>query len=161
MSINEIIKMVYRYSRSACMNTFLDYRDIAHIVICNTWGKLSRNEIRHAKTYMYLAVFRTMLSMLKSEQRYISGYDFLNHPARSHKDRRDDINILYREANKKERLIIQKTLEGYNRFEIADTLNITKIGVTVSWFRLVHRIRSRYTHDVYGVQRNRDKLTYG
>lgn len=161
MSINEIIKMVYRYSRSACTNTFLDYRDIAHIVICNTWGGLSRNEIRHAKTYMYLAVFRTMRIMLKSERRYIAGHDFWNHPAQSCKDHKDDIDMLYREANKKERLIIKKTLEGYNRFEIADTLNMTRVGVTVSWFRLVHRIRARYTHDVYGVQRNRDKLIYG
>jgi DNA-directed RNA polymerase specialized sigma24 family protein len=142
MSVDELVVIIYRYSKSICWKTSLDYRDVAHIAIVQHLNRFRENKIRHVKTYMYLAISCITTNMLRqiARQRHVD-YDIGNCGVNCDFESRTEIENICKVLNAKECFIVRHVLFGYSRIEIANMLGTTRANVNLIWFRMIQRLR--------------------
>jgi DNA-directed RNA polymerase specialized sigma24 family protein len=141
MSTDEMVNVLYGYSRAACKNTSLDYRDVAHGVISRILPNMRLGKIRHIRTYMYITVTCVIATMMRAESKYAKQFDYRVEGVYCNYDNRMGVEEICEAASDRECFMIRQTINGYTRQEIADMLGMTRNGVNIIWYRLAHRLR--------------------
>lgn len=142
MTTEGLVSMVYGYSRSACRNTPLDYRDVAHNVIVAHLTRFRNGRIRHVSTYMYICVKCAIANAMRNK--YVLGVAFDAAEFIAYEDKNDDVDLdaICRRMTKRECFVLAKLRRGHTRDEIAEMLGLTRAAINTLWHRMVHRIRA-------------------
>ena len=139
------IDVIYGYSRYACRNTPFDYRDVAHNAILRFLTRYESGKIKHIKTYVYLVIKSTIVSMLRNKHVLLFQPEMLEcveaQDANNVINSKMDMDKIRSKLKKKESAIVNKTIQGYTRKEIGKQMGMTISGVNVTWYRMVRRLR--------------------
>jgi RNA polymerase sigma factor (sigma-70 family) len=145
MTVEEFNRCVDLYSDSLYRFILKNVRDKdkAKDIVQDTyeklWMKVSETEAKNAKSYMFTAAYRTMIDVLRKDQRH-GSMDEVAMAAVSHNKQYSDLKEILQEALGKlpeiqRSVIMLRDYEGYSYQEIGEITNLTESQVKVYIFR--------------------------
>ena len=145
MTVEEFNRCVDLYSDSLYRFILKNVRDKdkAKDIVQDTyeklWMKVSETEAKNAKSYMFTTAYRTMIDVLRKDQRQ-GSMDEVAMAAVSHNKQYSDLKEILQEAVGKLpeiqcSVIMLRDYEGYSYQEIGEITNLTESQVKVYIFR--------------------------
>jgi len=145
MTVEEFNRCVDLYSDSLYRFILKNVRDKdkAKDIVQDTyeklWMKVSETEAKNAKSYMFTTAYRTMIDVLRKDQRQ-GSMDEIAMAAVSHNKQYSDLKEVLQEALGKlpeiqRSVIMLRDYEGYSYQEIGEITNLTESQVKVYIFR--------------------------
>jgi RNA polymerase sigma factor (sigma-70 family) len=145
MTVEEFNRCVDLYSDSLYRFILKNVRDKdkAKDIVQDTyeklWMKVSETEAKNAKSYMFTTAYRTMIDVLRKDQRQDS-MDEVAMAAVLHNKQYSDLKEILQEALGKlpeiqRSVIMLRDYEGYSYQEIGEITNLTESQVKVYIFR--------------------------